>query len=238
VTVEAAPAAAERRRLIETYLPLVDRVARRHARSGEGADDLAQVGALALVRAIDRRDPERPGTLARYVSLCVEGEIRRHLRDHGGAVRVPRDARDFDDPRVATARRPLLLTEDDVVDGADSLDDLALPRALVARAARALDHRERRILLLRFFLDRTQDEVADELGLSQAHVSRLIEDALAKMRVRLERGDALYRVKRRATLEPYGLERRAGQGDARAVAQRATAAADASVTARGARQAL
>ena len=203
---------AERRELIEAYLPLVDRMARRFAGFGEGTDDLAQVGALALVRAVDRRDPARPEALPHYLSRCVEGEMRRHLRDNVASIRVPRTIRSWSDPTVATARRPLALEDDDAADATKPLDDLTLARALVARAARALDGRQRRIVLLRFFLDRTQEEVAEELGLSQAYVSRLIDDALETMRRRLGRDESLYQAKRRATLERYGRECRAARG--------------------------
>jgi RNA polymerase sigma-B factor len=211
---EAAAAEAERRRLIEAYLPLVNRVASRFAGWGERSDDLAQVGALALVQAVDRRDPARPGALPAYVSRCVEGEIRRYLRDHAASVRLPRAVHvwDWDDPAVATARRPLRLDDDDVAGATKALDDQTLARALVARAAQALDCRERQIVLLRFFLDRTQEEVARTLGLSQAHVSRLLDEALAKMRRRLERDETWYQAQRRATLEQYGRESRATRG--------------------------
>src|SRR5258705_298749 len=64
-----------------------------------------------------------------------------------------------------------------------------------------LVNRERQIVLHRFFLDRTQEEVAQSLGLSQAHVSRLLDDALAKMRRRLERDETWYQAQRSATLE-------------------------------------
>jgi RNA polymerase sigma-B factor len=211
VLVETALADAERQRLIEGYLPLVERLARRFAGFGE-EDDLAQVGALALVRAIDRHDRDRAGELPAYISRCVEGEIRRHLRDHSAVVRLPRTERAWSDPVVATARRPLELQDDDATDDGKPPDDVSLSRALVARAVRALDGRQRRIVLLRFFLDRTQEEVAEELGLSQAHVSRLLDDALDKMRRRLERDESLSEAKRRATLDRYGRECRAARG--------------------------
>ena len=203
---------AERRELIEAYLPLVDRMARRFAGFGEGTDDLAQVGALALVRAVDRRDPARAEALPHYVSRCVEGEMRRHLRDNVASIRLPRSVRSWSDPTVATARRPLALEEDDAADAAKPLDDLTLARALVhARRGRSTAGSGESSSSA-FFLDRTQEEVAEELGLSQAYVSRLIDDALEKMRRRLERDESLYQAKRRATLERYGRECRAARG--------------------------
>jgi RNA polymerase sigma-B factor len=187
----------ERRRLIEAYLPLVHATACRFAHYGEPREELEQVGALALVRAIDRRDPARALTLRAYLARCVEGEMRRHLRDRAALVRIPRRVQAEEaqarrtpgarpaDERVATARRPLELREGTAAPEAPELDELTLARALVSRASRALDERERQIVLLRFFCDCTQAEVAATLGVSQAHVSRLLGTAMAKMRRRL-----------------------------------------------------
>lgn len=190
---------AARRQLIEAHLPLAHDVAGRFAQSGESREDLEQVGALALVRAIDRSDPARP-TLQAYLARCVEGEVRRHLRDRSAVVRVPRRVQAEEakarraagsaDPRAASARRPLELLEGDgAPDGLD-LDEVTLARALVSRASRALDPRERQIVLLRFFCDCTQAEVAAALEISQSQVSRLLASAMAKMRRRLEVGDS------------------------------------------------
>jgi RNA polymerase sigma-B factor len=189
-----------RRLLIEAHLPLVHDVAGRFTQLGEAREDLVQVGALALVRAIDRRDPARRVTLHAYLARCVEGELRRHLRDRAALVRVPRrvqaeeaqarrappgDPRRLD-PRAATARRPLELLEGDSDPDAVDLDEVTLARTLVSRASRALDTRERQIVLLRFFCDCTQAEVASAVGISQSQVSRLLASAMAKMRRRLE----------------------------------------------------
>ncbi|MGH3001381.1 MAG: sigma-70 family RNA polymerase sigma factor [Gaiellaceae bacterium] len=190
---------AERRQLIERHLPLARSVARRFAGHGERRDDLTQVAALALVRAVDRRDPARPEALTAYLARCIEGEIRRHLRDRASPVRLPRSAqgpaaraRMSTEARAVadSAARPLRLSEE-TSDTAKPPDELGVDRALVAWAAGALDERERQIVLLRFFLDRTQAEVARSLALSQAQVSRLLEDSLVKMRRRLERKASL-----------------------------------------------
>jgi len=208
----------ERERLIVDHLPLVEAIAARYVHRGERREDLEQVGALALVRAVDRRDPARAGEFGGYAARCVDGEIRRHLRDRAAAVRLPRRVQEVDRRlRVArleltarlgrepsrgevaraaglatadvasaagaeTARRPLELRDDDAAGIGQALDEAAFTRALVSRAARALDRRERQIVLLRFFLDRSQAEIGDELGLSQAHVSRLLGGAIGKLR--------------------------------------------------------
>jgi RNA polymerase sigma-B factor len=184
----------ERRRLIEAHLPLARRVARRYAGRGERPEDLAQVGALALVRAVDRCDPAR-AELPAYLARCVDGEIRHHLRDRAATVRSPRHA---------PAQPAAVQLDDNEVAGPDvALDDVLIDRAAVASAAQGLDDRERWIVLLLFFCDCTQAEAASRLGLSQAHVSRLLDGAIEKMRCRLQ-GSPLSRPARAATLRGNG----------------------------------
>jgi RNA polymerase sigma-B factor len=207
------PPSVERSELIEQYLPLVNSVARRFSGRGERQEDLAQVAALALVQAVDRRDPERAAALPAYVSRCVEGAVLRHLRDRSSSVRVPRalhavGAREaLAGPSLAalsTALRPVELDLDHVASRSCDparLDEAAATRGLAADAIEALDARERQIVLMRFFLDFTQAEIAGSLGVSQAHVSRLLEQALAKMRRRLERASRLSAQEGRATLD-------------------------------------
>ncbi len=218
--VERETTKLERRLLVERYLPLARAVARRFASTAERQDDLRQVAALAVVQAVDRRDPSRPAEFPTYVLRCVEGEVRRHLRDRSSPVRVPRSlqgdsARAQLPPSVRvvadSARRPLEL-DDTAPDRSAPVEEQCLDRALVARAAGALDARERRIVLERFFLERTQAEVAESLGLSQAHVSRLLSGALVKMRRRVGRNDALSAGERTATLGGDALERPASPG--------------------------
>jgi RNA polymerase sigma-B factor len=166
-----------RRQLIEAHLPLSRRVALRYAGRGERSDDLAQVGALALVRAVDRCDPSR-GELSAYLARCIDGEVRNHLRDRASVVRRPR--------RASTRAAPVVPIDDELAEEARELGEATLDRAAVAAAARSLDLRERWIVLRVYYLDRPQSEVADELGISQAHVSRLLAGAIRKMRRRLE----------------------------------------------------
>jgi RNA polymerase sigma-B factor len=91
------------------------------------------------------------------------------------------------------------LVDDELPGPEEALDDVLLDRAAVASAVRDLDDRERWIVLLLFFCDCTQADVAARLGLSQAHVSRLLGGAIEKMRRRLE-GPTLSPPARAATL--------------------------------------
>jgi RNA polymerase sigma-B factor len=81
---------AAREQLIERYMSLVRSLARRYAYRGEQLDDLVQIGAIGLIKAIDRFDLKRGVELTTYATPNIIGEIKRHFRDKGWAVRVPR----------------------------------------------------------------------------------------------------------------------------------------------------
>jgi RNA polymerase sigma-B factor len=173
-----------RTRVIERHLPLVRVIARRFVGRGEPLDDLVQVGNVALIAAVDRCERGREGEFAAYAAACVEGEIRRHLRDRCDPLRVPRRLH-ADVELMALLRSPVTLDDETDMAATGEPDDDGLDRVLVASAARSLDARERRVLALRYFCDLSQAEIGDEIGVSQAHVSRLLEQALRKMRLTL-----------------------------------------------------
>jgi RNA polymerase sigma-B factor len=170
----------ERHRLIEQHLPLVRAIARRFAHRGESHDDLVQVGAVGLINAVDRFDPGRGVTLGAYAAPTIAGEIQRHLRDRVPLIRVPRDAGE----EARAARFPLPLDsaerfEPDRAAEAGLAESEA--RALVATGLRALPRRERRLLELRYYGDLSQRRIADQLGISQVHVSRLLRESLGRL---------------------------------------------------------
>jgi RNA polymerase sigma-B factor len=134
--------AAARRRLVELYLPLVEMLARRHARGGD-YEDLYQVGCIGLINAIDRFELDRGSELAAFAVPTISGEIQRYQRDRGASVRVPRRVSELRGPaRTAQAALAAKLghapTAAQVAQalGADERD-VAL--ALDARAAASLD---------------------------------------------------------------------------------------------------
>jgi len=79
-----------RERLIKQYMPLVKSLARRHSMRGEQYEDLVQVGCIGLIKAVDRFDPQRRVEFGAFAIPNVAGEIKRHLRDRGWPIRVPR----------------------------------------------------------------------------------------------------------------------------------------------------
>ena len=86
---------AAREQLVERFLPLARQLARRYQRGGEQLDDLVQVASLGLLKAIDRFDPERETAFSSFAVPTILGELKRHFRDKGWAVRVPRDLQEL-----------------------------------------------------------------------------------------------------------------------------------------------
>jgi len=174
-----------RSREIEAHLPLVRSIARRYANRGEPVEDLVQVGTIGLIKAVDRFDPARGRSLAALARPSIESEIRHHLRDRASVLRVPRTEHEAAASRGESAAAQAVALREELAPGRDD-SDATEARLLLARGTTVLDERERRLLHLRYVEDRSQAEIAAELGLSQAHVSRLLRAALDRVRGEIE----------------------------------------------------
>jgi RNA polymerase sigma-B factor len=95
-----------RDRVVESHLGLVEHLARRYTDRGEPYDDLVQVGTIGLLKAVDRFDPQLGPSFAAYAVPTILGEIRRHFRDRGWAVHVPRRLQELT-RAISTARAAL-----------------------------------------------------------------------------------------------------------------------------------
>jgi RNA polymerase sigma-B factor len=170
--------AAARRLLIERHLPLVRAIARRHAGGGEPLEDLAQVGAIGLIKAADRYDAGRGVAFGAFAAPFIAGEIRHHLRDRAAPVRIPR--------RLQAEGVRVTAVELDQMDGPQT-DPMVQARDRVALGAamRSLAPTERRVVLLRFAEDLSQAQIARRVGLSQVHVSRTLRTALLRLQQQL-----------------------------------------------------
>jgi RNA polymerase sigma-B factor len=220
---------AIRDQLVEMHLPLVEYLARRFRNRGEPLDDLIQVATIGLIKSVDRFDLGRGVEFSTYATPTIVGEIKRHFRDKGWAIRVPRRLQELKlsltkatselsqklgrSPTVAELATHLGMSEEEVLEGlesanaysavsldapdggdedspavADSLGitDEALEgveyRESLKPLLEKLPAREKRILMLRFFGNMTQSQIAGELGISQMHVSRLLARTLAQLR--------------------------------------------------------
>jgi RNA polymerase sigma-B factor len=219
--------------LSRLFQPLGEYLARRFYGRGEPLEDLIQVANLGLLKAIDRFDLSRGVKFSTYATATIVGELKRHFRDKGWALRVPRRLQEagmkvgrsvtemYQDlgraPTVAEIGERTGLSEDEVLEametahayttasldaptdeeGTTSLDKLGGEEEMfellegwtsVAPAIRQLPGRERTILYLRFFRGLTQTQIADEMGISQMHVSRLLSRTLRELRQRVGEG--------------------------------------------------
>lgn len=128
---------AAREELIKRYLPLVKSLARRFASRGQPLEDLIQVGSIGLIKAIDRFDMERGVELSTYATPTILGEIKRHFRDKGWAVKVPRALQELGarlsrvveqltyelgrSPTIAELAEAAEVTEEEVVEALESV---------------------------------------------------------------------------------------------------------------------
>lgn len=202
--------------LVTEHLGLVRRIVRRFAVPGDQVDDLVQEGVVGLLKAARRFDPRRGVPFEAYATALVSGEIRHHLRDRSSTVRLPEAVRDLrahlrvlaDGEWADTGREPRLAelaalagVTDEAAAEAVSAGIAPLEADLPARDADPgqsddrvelearlgrLGHRERAVVYLRFFEDLTQHEIAERVGISQMHVSRILRGALDKMRAGFE----------------------------------------------------
>ncbi|PZG94125.1 B/F/G family RNA polymerase sigma-70 factor [Streptomyces sp. NTH33] len=224
------PRDALRDEIVQAWLPMAERLAGRFRSRGESFEDLRQVAALGLVKAVDRYDPERGHAFESYAIPTITGEIKRHFRDHMWTMHVPRRVQDLrnrvrfaaqDLSQTIPGRRPTVaeiaghahLSEEDVQVGLEALEsftalsldaelpgtedgyslndslgspdpalDTVVDREAVRPRLAALPERERAILYMRFFGDMTQSRIAEQLGISQMHVSRLINRCCDRLR--------------------------------------------------------
>jgi RNA polymerase sigma-B factor len=228
---------AARDEIVTMHLPLASFLARRFRDRGESLDDLTQVATVGLIKAVDRFEPDRGVQFSTFATPTMVGEIKRHFRDKGWAIRVPRRLQELRlsisrataelsqstgrSPTVAELAAYLDVTEEDILEGMESAQAYATlsldassadgteegatlvetlgeddPGIGEVEARQTLDPllaglppRERRIIQMRFFENMTQSQIAEQVGVSQMHVSRLLAKSLAQMRTELVDAD-------------------------------------------------
>ena len=223
-----------RNQIVEQHMGLAVHIAKRYAGSVGRDDDIEQVAMMALVKAVDRFDPDLGVPFSSFAGRTIEGEIKRHFRDATWSVKVPRGAKELhlmvrratDELSARLGRSPsvdevashLDLDRDDVITALSvgearrvgtidpgSDDDTTADAAVgtreggfadvenetvVAQLLESLPEREREIVRLRFFDELSQVEIAERVGVSQMHVSRLLRRSFEQMRDRLADADA------------------------------------------------
>jgi RNA polymerase sigma-B factor len=212
--------------LVVRFMPLARQLAARYRHAGEPLEDLVQVACVGLIKAVDRYDPERGSGFTRYAVPTMLGEIKRHFRDKGWSVHVPRATQELvlkvgealgELPaklgRSPTPRDIAAAVNAPVEDVLEAMEAATAYEAVSLDAPRpssgeeeswtlveeehgyelveigetlrgtleALPARERLILRLRFEEDLTQAEIAERVGVSQMHVSRLLRRSLDRL---------------------------------------------------------
>ena len=221
---------AARETLIEENLGLIHHVVKRFLGRGVEAEDLFQIGAVGLVKAVDRFDLSFGVRFSTYAVPMFAGEIKRFLRDDS-MIKVSRSLKELavkaarlreqllmergEEPGVDELARRLKVEPEELVQAMDSSIEVEslqkvicqgssegvslmerveqghdeqeelLRRMLLEELLSSLEPRERRLIVLRFFYDRTQTQVAMELGMSQVQVSRLEKKILSALKEKM-----------------------------------------------------
>jgi RNA polymerase sigma-B factor len=166
---------AARDALVERFLPLARGLARRYQSGGEPLEDLEQVASLALLKAVDRFDPSRPTAFSSFAVPTILGELKRHFRDRGWSVRVPRDLQE-------TAVRVEGVTHDMTRDLGRAPTPSEIASHLGVTTERVLEAREAAGAYRAISLDRPHDDaeepeqVSDSIGVEDPGFD-LAEDA-------------------------------------------------------------
>ena len=220
--------------LVEAHVPLAQYLARRFAHRGEPHDDLLQVALLGLLKAVERFEPDRGLQFSTFATPTIVGELKRHFRDRGWAMRVPRRVQELHlqlsravsamsqsqgrSPTPKEVAESLGVSEEEVLEAMEagqahhamSLDaqsqteegegvplterlgggdpgfDTVEYGAAIEGAMESLSERDRTVLHLRFVEDMTQTEIAERVGVSQMHVSRILRSAVERLRGEVE----------------------------------------------------
>jgi RNA polymerase sigma-B factor len=214
-----------RNELVEEHMRLAEFLARRFVHRGEPLDDLRQVALVGLLKAVERFEPDRGLQFSSFAMPTIVGELKRHFRDRGWAVRVPRRVQELHlelDRTIAALSQELGrpptpreiavragVQEEDVLESMEASSLYRLPsidairsgddaagapaerlgdldpemgavdnRLAVGELLSLLPEREQTIVYLRFFEGLTQSEIAEHVGISQMHVSRLLVRSL------------------------------------------------------------
>lgn len=182
--------AAARDTLIVHNLRLVVYIAKKFENTGIWLEDLVSIGTVGLIKAVNTFSPDKNIKLATYASRCIENEILMYLRKYSQyrydiSIDEPLNV-DWDGNELLLS--DVLGTDSDTV---NSHIEEEVEKQLLHEAVDHLGEREKKIMEMRFGLngckEKTQKEVADEIGISQSYISRLEKRIIKQLREELEK---------------------------------------------------
>nr|WP_202080148.1 RNA polymerase sporulation sigma factor SigK [Caldalkalibacillus salinus] len=170
--------------LIEHNLRLVAHIVKKFENTGEDTEDLISIGTIGLIKGVESYSPNKGTKLATYAARCIENEILMHLR----SLKKTKKDVSLHDP-IGTDKEGNEITLIDVLkadmDDVIDLVQLQMEKNKIYEHIHVLDEREKEVIIGRFGLDlekeRTQREIAKELGISRSYVSRIEKRALMKL---------------------------------------------------------
>ena len=171
--------------LVERNLRLVAHVCKKYCNTNVEQDDLISIGTIGLIKGINSFDVDKGSRLSTYVSRCIDNEILMHLRATkklGAEVALNEPIGKDKDDNVVTLEEVL---EADIR-GVDEIIDLKMKiKKLYEKVKTVLKDREKMIIELRFGLNgtkpKTQNEIAQMIGISRSYVSRIETKAIGKL---------------------------------------------------------
>lgn len=179
-----------KQKLIEHNLRLVVYIAKKFANCGIEMEDLISIGAIGLIKAVQTYKYDKKIKLATYASRCIENEILMQLRK----MSKLKAEVSLDEPLNSDGDGNELLLEDVLYDERQTLGkdmERSSEQQILWEIINKLGNREKEIMIMRFGLlggqEKTQKEVADELGISQSYISRLEKKILGKMKKDLKK---------------------------------------------------
>jgi len=189
-----------RDQLVRGYLPVAQHIARRFANRGEPLDDLVQVATVGLINAINRFSPDRGSDFFSFAVPTISGEVRRHFRDLGWSMRVPRRLKDMHvsinsvvselSQRLGRAPRPSEIAERLGVPVGEVLEGLEASEAYRSSSLDEMLSSEQGSATVGELVGQADAELAridfEHVGISQMHVSRLLTQTLDRLRARLD----------------------------------------------------
>ncbi len=178
--------------LITHNLRLVVYIAKKFESSGVAVEDIISIGSIGLIKAVNTFSPAKNIKLATYASRCIENEILMYLRKASNR----RQEASIDEPLNIDGDGNELLLSDILGSDANMVSqrlEQEAEHSILHQAVSRLNPRERQIMEMRFGLagkvEKTQKEVADEIGISQSYISRLEKRIIKILRRQLEQAE-------------------------------------------------
>ena len=175
-----------KRKLVEHNMRLVAHVAKKYYNSEDDMEDMISIGTIGLLKAVDTYNPGKGSKLATYAARCIDNELLMMLRTERKLAREVSLYEPIGTDKEGNEIAFIDVVEDASADIVDSMVRSEHIRKMYAFIETALTRREKDIIYMRYGLygsaEKTQKEIAEQMGISRSYVSRIEKKALTKLR--------------------------------------------------------